>query len=184
MALLDKPLEIREIIATDPARARALNDPVRTTLLELLSHRPMSVEEMTRELGVAGIHKAPTTVRHHVDLLKDAGLIDLVRLEEAGGGMLKYYAATARVLDYELPSEGEEDLAPLLDDAAPPLEELAQDLLKRHGKTIERVAQGMRQCEHCNTQHFKEYLLVRIIQQALARSLHAPRVVRALKKKT
>jgi len=46
------------------------------------------------EMTIEGIHgnssdgpdKAETTVRHHVNVLKDAGMVEIARLEEAGGG--------------------------------------------------------------------------------------------------
>lgn len=181
MPLFEKPAEVREVVATDPSRARALADPVRTALLQLLSHRPMSVEEMTRELARLGLRKASTTVRHHVDVLKEAGLIDLVRVEEAGGGMLKYYAATTRVLEYELPETFEQELGPAVEEAAADLEEWTRGFLRKHGAHLHRVAEGMRECEHCNVQHFKEYLILRVLQRALAGAVQGERVQKLLR---
>lgn len=174
MTLLARPAEVREVIATSTAKARALEDPLRTALLDMLAHAPMSVAEMTRELARRGWRKAPTTVRHHVDLLKDAGLIDLVRLEEAGGAFVKYYAAAARVLDYEAPPGFEGRLAGAVDLAAEDLARTLRKLVEKEGKAIDAAAKGMRPCPHCSIEHFREYALVRAVNLGLAKALRRP----------
>jgi DNA-binding transcriptional ArsR family regulator len=42
-------------------------------------------------------------VRHHVSVLKDAGMVEIARLEEAGGETRKYYKSNTRVFSYDLP---------------------------------------------------------------------------------
>ncbi|MGQ0534988.1 MAG: ArsR/SmtB family transcription factor [Methanobacteriota archaeon] len=179
-SLFERSPAIREVVATDGARSRALGDPLRVALLQLLSHRPRSIDEMVTGLAGLGHRKAPTTVRHHVEVLKAAGLIELVRVEEAGGGMLKYYAATARVLDFRLSPEADETLKPLVEAATGKTTEWALDLLRKHDSAIEEVAQGMRPCRHCRTQHFKEYVVIKVLERALVASMEDDRVRRAL----
>lgn len=176
MTLMQREPVVREVIATTDAGARALEDPLRRALLDILVHRPMSVEEMTRELAKRGWRKAPTTVRHHVDLLKGAGFLDLVRLEEAGGAVVKYYAANARVLDFPQPAGFESDLASAIDLATDDLARTVRKLLEREGKAIDRVAEGMRPCPYCNLHHFREYAVVRVLDLARARALQRPDV--------
>lgn len=169
--LMDREVETREILATAAATREALEHPVRAALVDMLAHEPLSVDEMVDHLAERGLEKAPTTVRHHVDVLREAGLIELKRLEEDRGGVLKYYAATTRLLDFETSEELEAELAPLVDTAAPLLEELVDQLRAEHGDEIEALAEDMQPCSHCETGHFEEYVLVRVVQRALARTL-------------
>ena len=106
MALLDSDVSIREVVTTDPEKARALDNDVRAKLLDMLADEEMTIEEIHGELQRRGEEKAETTVRHHVNVLQDAGMVEISRLEEAGGGTRKYYRSNTRVFSYELPSSG------------------------------------------------------------------------------
>ena len=107
MALLDSDVSIREVVTTDPEKARALDNDVRAKLLDMLVDEEMTIEEIHGELQRRGEEKAETTVRHHVNVLQDAGMVEISRLEEAGGGTRKYYRSNTRVFSYDLPEEGE-----------------------------------------------------------------------------
>jgi DNA-binding transcriptional ArsR family regulator len=82
---------IREVVTTDPETARALDNDVHAKLLDMLVDEEMTVEAMREELQRRGEGKAETTARHHVDVLKNAGMVEISRPEEAGGGTRKYY---------------------------------------------------------------------------------------------
>ncbi len=58
-------------------RYKAMGDPTRLAIFEAAAHRPRSVGELARALGVA-----QPTVSNHVRILRDAGLLD----PEKGGG--------------------------------------------------------------------------------------------------
>ncbi len=66
-------------------------------MLDLLSKKPMSVHEIVQELKKRGLFKNINTIRYHLQVLKDAGLVELVRTEEVKGGVLKYYASKRKV---------------------------------------------------------------------------------------
>lgn len=86
MALLESDVPIREVVTTDPEKAKALENDVRAKILDMLAAEEMTIEEIHDELDRRGEEKAETTVRHHVNVLKDAGMVEIARLEEAGGG--------------------------------------------------------------------------------------------------
>jgi len=70
----------------------------------MLADEEMTIEGIHKELQRRGEDKAETTVRHHVNVLKDAGMVEIARLEEAGGGgTRKYYKSNTRVFSYDLP---------------------------------------------------------------------------------
>jgi DNA-binding transcriptional ArsR family regulator len=72
----------------------ALGDPNRRAILELLSSRPRSVQEIADELPISR-----PAVSRHLRLLKDAGLVDdqadgtrrYYRLDEAGVEAVRQY---------------------------------------------------------------------------------------------
>lgn len=49
---------------------KALNDPVRRKILDLLKEKPLSVGDILKELNVTG-----ATLSHHLKILKEAGLV-------------------------------------------------------------------------------------------------------------
>lgn len=171
--LLDQDVRVEEVLATTAEKAKALEDPVRAELLDMLAHEPMSVAEMVDRLEDRGLEKAPTTVRHHLDVLREAGLIALKRLEENRGGVVKYYAATARLLDFETPEGFEDDLAEPIATLARELGETLDEVRQAHGEALREAAESLKPCPYCDTGHFEDYVLVRIVQAALARELES-----------
>lgn len=101
--LLEKPVKVNQIITTSMDHARAIDDPARTRILQILYHNTMSVEQITDELKKRGFKKALTTIRHHVDILKEAGLVQIVRIEETRGAITKFYGTSAKLYSYSIP---------------------------------------------------------------------------------
>ncbi len=167
MALLESDVPIREVITTDPAKAKALENDVRAKVLDMLADEEMTIEEIHEELQRRGEEKAETTVRHHVNVLKDADMVEIARLEEAGGGTRKYYKSNTRVFSYDLPEDADETLATAQETASEELASLIEVLYGEHGKEIETVAREMKPCEYCETQHYEEFILRELLNRAL-----------------
>jgi DNA-binding transcriptional ArsR family regulator len=151
MSLLEADVPVRNVITTDLDKANALENDVRAKILDMLAEEELTIEGIHTELGRRGDEKAETTVRHHVNVLKDAGMVELARLEEAGGGTLKYYKSNTRVFSYELPENADEKLAPAMDTTRSELTSLVELLLDEHGSEIRAIAQEMKPCEYCET---------------------------------
>lgn len=167
MALLESDVPIREVVTTDPEKAKALENDVRAKILDMLVDEEMTIGEIHAELARRGEEKAETTVRHHVNVLKDAGMVEIARLEEAGGGTRKYYKSNTRVFSYDLPDDAGEELAPAQATATDELESLVEILYAEHGDEIEEVAQEMKPCEYCETQHYEEFILRELLNRSL-----------------
>jgi DNA-binding transcriptional ArsR family regulator len=167
MALLESDVPIREVVTTDPEKAKALENDVRAKILDMLAEEEMTIEEIHEELHRRGEEKAETTVRHHVNVLKDAGMVEIARLEEAGGGTRKYYRSNTRVFSYDLPEDSDETLAEAQATATDELSGLVETLYLEHGDEIEAVAQEMKPCEYCETQHYEEFILRELLNRAL-----------------
>jgi DNA-binding transcriptional ArsR family regulator len=167
MSLFQTDVPIRDVITTAPDKAKALDNTARAKILDMLAEDEMTVEGITDELARRGDGKAETTVRHHVNVLKDAGMVELSRLEDAGGGTRKFYQSNTRVFSYDL-SENTESI---LSDAELATKEamvsLIEQLYAEHGDEIEAAATEMKPCEYCTTQHYEEFILRELVNRAL-----------------
>jgi DNA-binding transcriptional ArsR family regulator len=167
MSLLETDVPVRNVITTTPEKAKALEQDVRAKILDMLADNEMTIGEIHEELERRGEEKAETTVRHHVTVLKDAGMVEIARLEEAGGGTRKYYKSNTRVFSYDLPKDAETRLAEanaqLRDDLTP----VIATLVEEHGDDIEALAREMKPCEYCETQHYEEFILRELLNRTL-----------------
>jgi len=167
MSLLESDVSIREVVTTDPEKAKALENDVRAKILDMLVDEEMTIEAIHEELQRRGEEKAVTTVRHHVNVLKDAEMVEIARLEEAGGGTRKHYRSNTRVFSYDLPEESEETLAGAQATATNEVGTLIDTLYTEHGDEIEAVARETKPCEYCETQHYEEFILRELLNRAL-----------------
>ncbi|HEX2496482.1 MAG TPA: helix-turn-helix domain-containing protein [Gaiellaceae bacterium] len=80
------------IALTRPSQVRAIGHPLRTTILGLLHERAATVSE----LAVA-LERPKSTVAHHVKVLKEAGLVQVVRTRRVRAIEERFYGRTARM---------------------------------------------------------------------------------------
>ena len=81
-----------DVEVSTPARLRAMADPLRSTLLDLLLERAATVSELA-----AAVRRPKSTVAHHVNVLVDAGLLRVVRTRRVRAIDERYYGRTARL---------------------------------------------------------------------------------------
>ena len=81
------------VVVTAPEQLRALADPLRTTLLELVLERAATVTELAQ-----AVDRPKSTVAYHVNLLVDAGLLRVVRTRRVRAIEERYYGRVARTL--------------------------------------------------------------------------------------
>ena len=77
---------------TRPDQVRALGHPLRNTILGLLHERAATVSELAVATG-----RPKSTVAHHVKVLVDAGLLQVVRTRRVRAIEERYYGRTARM---------------------------------------------------------------------------------------
>ena len=78
---------------TRPSQVKAISHPLRTTILSLLHERAATVTE----LAVA-VERPKSTVAHHVKVLNEAGLVQVVRTRRVRAIEERFYGRTARML--------------------------------------------------------------------------------------
>ena len=74
------------------AQLRAMADPLRSTILDLLLERAATVSELA-----AAVRRPKSTVAHHVNVLMDAGMLRVVRTRRVRAIDERYYGRTARL---------------------------------------------------------------------------------------
>jgi DNA-binding transcriptional ArsR family regulator len=80
------------IALTKPSQVKAIGHPLRTTILGLLHERAATVSE----LAVA-LERPKSTVAHHVKVLTEAGLVQVVRTRRVRAIEERFYGRTARM---------------------------------------------------------------------------------------
>ena len=91
------------MLVSEPAQLRAMADPFRVRLVQLLRDRARSTQEISEELEVP-----KGTVGHHLKVLESAGLIRVVRTRKVRAVTEKFYGRTARLFLYQTedPADG------------------------------------------------------------------------------
>jgi DNA-binding transcriptional ArsR family regulator len=79
------------VVVTAPEQLRALADPLRANLLELVLERAATVTEMAQ-----AVSRPKSTVAYHVNQLVDAGLLRVVRTRRVRAIDERYYGRVAR----------------------------------------------------------------------------------------
>jgi DNA-binding transcriptional ArsR family regulator len=79
------------IVVTTPAQLRAIADPLRVAILDLLLERAATVAELA-----AAVQRPKSTVAHHVNVLVEAGMLRVVRTRRVRAIDERYYGRTAR----------------------------------------------------------------------------------------
>ena len=118
---------------------KAVSSHSRLQILDLLSRRPMSIEELSQEVSLKTI-----TVRHHVNMLKRIGLVEehSEELRKIGRPVLRYQS-TQRPISIQFPKRQYELLSSSLMRGLVEIvgRDKAGDILKKIGRNLgERLA--------------------------------------------
>lgn len=91
-------------------RMRAVADPIRALIADLVLERAMTVTDLAQRVG-----RAKGTVAHHVDVLCATGLLRVVRTRKVRAMDERFYGRTART--YVFPAHDRSDDLPLAAEA-------------------------------------------------------------------
>jgi DNA-binding transcriptional ArsR family regulator len=80
------------IALTRPSQVKAISHPLRTTILSLLHERAATVTELA-----GAVERPRSTVAHHVKVLTEAGLVQVVRTRRVRAIEERFYGRTARM---------------------------------------------------------------------------------------
>ncbi|MDX1691564.1 MAG: winged helix-turn-helix domain-containing protein [Acidimicrobiia bacterium] len=79
------------MILETPEQLKAFAEPNRTEILQLLAERPATVTELAEAMD-----RPKGSVAHHVTVLEEAGLVEVVRTRKVRAVTERFYARTAR----------------------------------------------------------------------------------------
>lgn len=81
------------ILADSPTRLKAIGNPLRALILDLVLERAMTVTELAER-----VRKPRGSVAHHVDLLVDAGLLKVTATRKVRAIDERFYGRTAHTI--------------------------------------------------------------------------------------
>ena len=163
--LLQKELKISKILSTNADQAKALDDSARIKILQILYHKQLSTEQIVEELNKMGYKKATTTIRHHIDVLKNAGLIEIVKMEEVRGAVMKYYGTSVRVMGTKLPANFESEFSKTIADTSVKLEKVIKNIAENAGHKIKKKSSKNTSPES----NYEEHIMMEIVNRAMAK---------------
>ena len=133
--LMEKEISIDRMITANYDISKALSIPTRGKIVELLNKKQLNVEQITRRLKKLGYKKSITTIRHHIEILKDSGLIEITKIEESRGAITKYYGSSTKLLDFLSPSDFDENYSKIISKTSLKLTNVISPILKNFSKT-------------------------------------------------
>ena len=158
--LMEKEISIDRMITANYDVSRALAIPTRGKIVELLNKKQLNVEQITRRLKKLGYKKSVTTIRHHIEILKDSGLIEITKIEETRGAITKYYGSSTKLLDFMLPSDFDENYSKIISKTSLKLEKIIGPILKNFPKT--------RKIQQIN---YNKYIVMEIMNRSITNLL-------------
>ena len=158
--LMEKVIDIDRIISGNYEMFKALDDPVRGKIIQLLNKKQLNAEQITRRLKKLGYKKAVTTIRHHIEILKNSDLIEIVKIEESRGAITKYYGSSTRLLDFTLPTDFDKNYSKIISKTSSKLAKVIGPILKNFSKT--------RKIQQIN---YNNYIVMEIMNRSLANLL-------------
>ena len=158
--LMEKEISIDRMITANYDVSRALAIPTRGKIVELLNKKQLNVEQITRRLKKLGYKKSVTTIRHHIEILKDSGLIEITKIEETRGAITKYYGSSTKLLDFMLPSDFDENYSKTISKTTLKLDKVIGPILKNFSKT--------RKIQQIN---YNKYIIMEIMNRSITNLL-------------
>ncbi len=162
--LLQKEIKINKILTTDAEQAKALDDPARFKILQILYHKQLTTDQIVEELHKMGYKKATTTIRHHLDVLRDSGLIEIVKMEEIRGAVMKYYGTSVRVMGSKLPANFETEFSKTITDASIKLEKVIKNIAQNAGTKIKKKSS-----KAYLESNYEDKIVIEIVNRAMAK---------------
>ncbi|MEJ2259961.1 MAG: winged helix-turn-helix domain-containing protein, partial [Nitrosopumilaceae archaeon] len=164
--LLEKPIKVNRIVTTSMEHARAIEDPARAKIMELLYKQSLSAEQISNELKKTGYKKALTTVRHHLEILKASGLVQIVKIEESRGAITKFYSTSTKLLGYQTPEDFDSKYSKIIDSTSVKIEKILKGLVPKTAKT--------KKGKNTDPAHYSQYLVMEIMNRAMTNVLENP----------
>jgi DNA-binding transcriptional ArsR family regulator len=128
----DVPVTMPELpprlVLTTMAHFKAMSDPMRARILAIILNEPATAKQLATRLGAT-----PGAIGHHLHVLEEAGLAQVVARRLVRGIVAKYYTRTARLFVFDMPPDVTGPHAMELDLLTRARDELAETLTSTTG---------------------------------------------------
>lgn len=161
--LLEKQIKVNRIVTLSTEHARAIEDPARAKIMEILYRNSLSAEQIANALKKTGYKKALTTVRHHLEILKSSGLIELVKIEEARGAITKFYSTSTKLLGYTAPDDFDTKYSKIIESTSVKIEKILKGLVPKITPS--------KKSKNNDHKYYSQYLVVEIMNRAMTNIL-------------
>ncbi len=158
--LLEKQIKVNRTVTTSIGQARAIDDPARAKIVEILYHQTLSADQISNALKKTGYKKALTTVRHHLEILKESGLIEIARIEESRGAITKFYSTSTKLLDFQTPKDFDSTYSKVITNTSTKIEKILKGLSPKTGKSKGK-----------KSEEYSQYLVMEIMNRAMTNVL-------------
>ena len=158
--LLEKKISVNNILTVNTICAKAIEDEIRAKILQLLYKKRLNAVQITKRLKKLGYKKALTTIRHHIEILKDAGLIEVIKIEESSGWITKYYGTSTKLIAFTIPLDFEKKYSSIIQLTSSKLEKVLNLVLKKTSKN-----------RKSNQAEYNDYLVMEIFNRAMTNLL-------------
>ena len=158
--LLEKQIKVNRTVTTSIGQARAIDDPARAKIVEILYHQALSADQIATALKKTGYKKALTTVRHHLEILKQSGLIEIVRIEESRGAITQFYSTSTKLLDFQTPEDFDSTYSKIITSTSTKIEKILKGLAPKTSKTKGK-----------KSEEYSQYLVMEIMNRAMTNVL-------------
>jgi len=158
--LLEKQIKVNRIVTTSTEHARAIEDPARAKIVEILYHQALSADQISTALKKTGYKKALTTVRHHLEILKTSGLIEIARIEESRGAITKFYSTSTKLLDFQTPEDFDSTYSKVITNTSDKIENILKGLTPKTSKSKGK-----------KSKEYSQYLVMEIMNRAMTNVL-------------
>ena len=165
--LMEKSIRVNRIVTTSAPQARAIEEPTRTKILKILYKNQLSAEQILNEMKKTGYTKALTTIRHHLDILKISGLIEVVKIQESRGAVLKFYGTSTKLLEYDTPDDFESKYGALIKSTSDKITKLVRNISQKTNSKTKNQKAG-------ESENYNQYILMEILNRALTNVLENP----------
>lgn len=166
--LLERPVTVSRTLTTNIEQARAMDDPARIKIVQMLYKNLFTAAQICKHLKKSGHVKALTTVRHHLDILKESGLIEIAKIEETRGAVTKYYSTSTKLLGYNVPEDFDTKYSSAIKNTSKKLEDVLDALAPKATLKSKQKSDPL----------YSQYVLMEIVNRAMTRVMEKSKTIK------
>jgi hypothetical protein len=102
-----------------------------------------------------------------LEILKNSGLVEIVRIEESRGAITKFYSTSTKLLGYQTPDDFDSKYSKIIDNTSVKIEKILKGLVTKTTKSKKNKTK--------EPEDYSQYLIMEIMNRAMTSILEKPR---------